>query len=351
MSSYTSFVALLALFFVTSTIGHSQMRCANYDMATGNCLAPIRDWEEAYQDEDNDITAGGGTCQSSWTNPITASYNNGAGCPSYLGCPGTMGSLQQGQNFTIMWLARNHAEADETPGNIFLYLSPVEDANQGVDTSTSVFMQNQICQAPFMSCGGQNGNFVQCYATCQMPATSAVGIHTLWWKWPWTGHTSIYTTCADIYVTAASGSVTPAPAPITPSSTSTTAAKPKPSSTSTSTSTSAAVAPQPSSTSTSTSSSTTAHKAISTSTSTSTTAAAQKTTSTSGSAPSTPVSTSSTSATSTGCNLGNQICVGSNQYQTCTNGRDATYWAQPQNCQAGLSCMVSARDNTKIYCQ
>lgn len=51
----------------------------------------------------------------------------------------------------------------------------------------------------------------------------------------------------------------------------------------------------------------------------------------------------------TGCVLGNQICIGGSQYQTCANDRVGTYWAAPQSCQTGLSCHASSTSNN-IYC-
>jgi len=348
MSLNTLFVfATLALFMVTSTFGHSQMRCAKYDQVSGVCNAPIRNSAVAFEEEDNDMSTGGGICQSPMTNPISASYSNGAGCPDYAPCPDPMGTFQQGENFTIMWLARNHAEADETPGNIDLYISPVEAMNQGVDVSTAVFLQTKICEAPFTSCLGQNGNFVQCYTTCTMPTNTVVGVHTLWWRWVWSEVSAfnIYTTCADIYVTAASGPahpVTPVPATTGAAKPSTTGAA-RPSTTgaarpSTPVSTTGAARPPVSAT-------TGAARPV-----TPPTTGAARPSTTGAARPSTPVTPPSTP--STGCNLGDQLCVGTSQYQTCTNGRDSTYWAAPQNCNAATTCQKSTNPASlnKIYC-
>jgi len=189
--------------------GHSQMRCAKYDLASGTCYAPIRNEGVAFEQEAYLYTNGAPICQSAWTNPISSSYANGAGCPDYAPCPDQMGNFASGETFTIMWLARNHAVDDQNPATIFLYLSPLETANQGNDVTSDTMKKNLVCSGPFESCGGQNGNFVQCYLTCTMPKNLAVGIYTLWWKWDWQG--VMYTTCADINVK--SGSVTPTPSP------------------------------------------------------------------------------------------------------------------------------------------
>lgn len=50
---------------------------------------------------------------------------------------------------------------------------------------------------------------------------------------------------------------------------------------------------------------------------------------------------------SSSCTLGNQMCVGQSQYQTCTNGRTGNYWASPQSCNVGLKCSPSG---SHIYC-
>jgi len=315
------------------------MRCAKYDMASGTCLAPIRNEGESFLSEANDMANGGGVCQSPMSNPISNSYSNGPSC-GYAPCPTPMGTFKQGENFTIMWIARNHATADQTPGNIALYISPVETQNQITETSTSVFANNKICQAPFISCNGQNGDFIQCYATCQMPLTTVVGIHTLWWKWAWDGHTSIYTTCADINVIAGSSSLPPSSLPSTtgavkPATTgpvmpaTTAAAKPA---------TTSKPAPVTPSTTSAIKPSTTGSRPVTPVTPLTT--AAQATV---------PVTTASSTVSSPECVLGNQYCASSNTYQTCTNGRSGNYWAPAQSCQTGLSCHPSPT-GTNVYC-
>jgi len=360
MSSATCFIfALSALLFISTTMGHSQMRCAKYDMVTGNCYAPIRNANVSFLQEANDMTDTGTVCQSPMTNPISDAYANGAGCPDYAPCPAPMGSFAQGETFTIMWLARNHAESDETPGNIQLFLSPTESMTQGdnADFSATVLGQQSICEASFMSCDGQNGNFVQCYATCTMPANAPVGIHTLWWEWVWDEPSTynVYTTCADVYVT---GSGSPVSTPSTSTSTSTTGSMPVTSTTGpkSATSTSTSTTGSKSATSTSTSTSTSAHVHTTSTSSTSTTGkASQSSTSTSTSTSTTgisvPVVTPTPAPTpapvstpaSTSCTIGYMRCDSESTYQVC----DHSAWATPQSCQTGLRCSPSGN---YIYC-
>jgi len=294
--------------------------------------------------EANDFGAGGGFCQSPWTNPITSSYSNGAGCPDYANCPDAMGTFTQGETFTIMWLARNHAESDQTPGNIYLYMSPVEDPNAGADVSVSTMKSTLLCQAPYMSCNGSNGNFVSCWTECTMPVNAAVGLHTLWWEWIWNNHPDIYTTCADINVVAGSSSS---------KSSSSSSSSGKPASTSTSTSGKVSSTSSPSKTSTSTtgkpssSSSSTSGKGSSTSTSgkpasTSTSTTAKASTSTSGQSSSS--SSSSSSGSSTSCQIGNMKCLTSETYSTCAHN----LWGPSQSCQHGTVCSPSGN---YIYCK
>lgn len=361
-------IALLLV--VNSTFGHSQMRCANYDRNTNTCKAPIRNSEVTFGEEANDMLNGGGVCNQPISNPISASYANGNACPSWAGCPLPMGSIVQGQNITVMWLARNHASADQTPGNVEIYLSPTM-TDGSIETSTAVFGQNKFCVAPFASCDGLNGNMIQCYATCQMPANTQVGIHTIWWKWAWANPTvkSIYTTCADVWVTASGNQPAPTPTP-TPAVT-TTAAAPSTTGVKVQVTTAAPV------------SATTARPAapVTTAAPAPVTTAAQAPVTTGRPVPSTtaqsttgksapvttaapaPVTTAkvvpSSSSSTTGaaappkptgaCSLGNQICIGSNSYQTCTNGNVGNYWAAPQSCQPGLGCHPST-DGLNVYC-
>lgn len=325
------------------------MRCAKYDMATGNCLAPIRSAGVSFMEEANDMLHGGGVCQVPMSNPISSAYANGANC-GYAPCELPMGTITQGETFTIMWLARNHAVADQNPGNISLYISPVESQDQSVDVSTAVFAQNKFCEAPFMSCNGQNGNMVQCYTTCTLPKNTVPGVHTLWWKWQWNQEVrKAYTTCADITVAAAStGSVpspTPVPAPVqvpspAPVPTPTPVQVPVPT-----------PVPTPVPVQSSTTSSRPAPVPVPVPVPVTMTTGKVQVVPT----PSYPVPVSTpvpSPQSSTGCNLGDQICVGSSQYQTCTNGREANYWATPQSCNANTRCQKSTNQASlnKIYC-
>jgi len=190
---------------LSTVSSHSQMRCAKYDMATGNCYAPIRNQASSFLQEAYSFYNGAAICQSPWTNPIASSYGNGAGCPDWAPCPDAMGNFATGETFTVMWLARNHAVADQSPATVYLYLSPIENPNQSQDVPQSVMQSNLICSGPYMNCNGQNGNLVQCYLTCTMPRNIASGVYTLWWKWDWQNG-AMYTTCADINVSASGSS-------------------------------------------------------------------------------------------------------------------------------------------------
>jgi len=174
-------------------------------MATGNCYAPIRNQAVSFLQEAYSFYNGGAICQSPWTNPISSSYGNGAGCPDWAPCPDAMGNFASGETFTVMWYARNHAVADQSPATVFLYLSPIENPNQSQDVPQSVMQSNLICSGPFMNCNGQNGNLIQCYLTCTMPRNIASGVYTLWWKWDWQNG-AMYSTCADINVSASGSS-------------------------------------------------------------------------------------------------------------------------------------------------
>nr|BAJ93492.1 predicted protein [Hordeum vulgare subsp. vulgare] len=406
MSSSTVLTtAILAtLLFASSTMGHSQMRCAKYNPQTGDCYAPIRNAGESFTEEAHDISTGqGGLCQKPMSTPITASYSNGPSC-GYAPCPLGMGSFTAGEKFYVQWVARNHADAVQTPGNITLYLSPAESVNQGQDVTADVFGQNKFCTAPFMSCNGQNGDLVPCYAPCTFPSNVQPGVYTLWWKWVWPGHTSVYSTCADIYVVA-SGSNTPT-TPSTPSQPSTTGAKvavpsttgSKPSTPSTPSTTGktqpsttgakaatapsttgAAATPAPTPTPTpvpsSGSSCTTSGymKCLTSETYSMCNAGSwgpsqscavgtqcspsgnyiycvipSKTPVPTPSTPTTPSSSTSSSA-SDSCVMGSQKCTGTNTYQTCGNGKNGPTWSANQSCQSGLSCHASST-STNIYC-
>lgn len=325
-------VLVLASLFILSTYGHSELRCAKYNSATGDCDAPIRGEGYAFMQEAYDLSSGSnGICQYPWVNPISSYYNNGASCYDWAPCPDPMGSYTPGEQFTIMWFARNHATSDQTPGNVYLYLSPIETQNQGSDVSMAVMKQTLICQAPYMSCGGLNGNTVPCTTTCTFPSVPS-GLYTLWWLWDWTGHDQ-YSTCADIMVIGGSSSApTPAPTP-----TATTGNKVVPSTTGKTIvttgkvpSTTGKVAPVPSTTG-----------------KINTTGKVAPLAATTGKVTPPVAATTAAPSSSTSCTVGQRKCLTSETYQTCTNGRDSPYWATAQSCQAGTTCHSSG---DQIYC-
>jgi len=311
---------------------HSCLRCAKWDPITGACAAGPRNEGNLFEEEAYLWAAGTPICQSTWVNPISSYYSNGPSCPDFAECPDPMGTFTPGETFTIMWCARNHAEADEDPDTVFLYLSPVETLNQGSDATEAVFEQNLICSAPYMSCGGLNGNTVNCSTQCTMPSNVAPGVYTMLWTWPWQG--VIYTTCTDITVTASNSGSTPSPPPPTPPAT--TGKKPSVTTSKAASSTTGKVA---SSTTGKAASSTTGKASSSSSTS-----SRLSTSSSSSSSSSTSTSTSSGS-----CTVGNMKCVGTNQYSTCSPTRTGTAWSATQSCPSGLSCV--AVQGSYIQCQ
>jgi len=230
MSSRIQKVSVVLFFFglLSSVFGHSQMRCAKYNKATGTCSAPIRNQGQAFGQESYPFSNGAAICQAPMMNPISASYSNGPGCPSWAPCPDPMGTFAPGEQFTVMWLARNHAIDNQSPGLVTLFLSPPETVNQGADVSQAAMMANPICQGPYKNCGGENSDLTRCTLDCTMPTNTAAGIYTLWWKWDWHDGSNMYTTCADIVVSGSSSSnptpptpvPTPTPTPSTPATTS-----------------------------------------------------------------------------------------------------------------------------------
>jgi len=190
----------LALVFAEILLvsAHSQMKCAKWDPITGTCSAGIRNEGAAFLQEAYFYTYGSPICQSGWTNPISGNYANGAACPDYAPCPDPMGTYAPGESFTVMWWARNHAVDDQNPATVYLYMSPVETANQGQDVSYTTMMSHLLCSGPYENCNGLNGNTVNCTLSCKMPSSTPNGLYTLWWKWDWQG--VMYTTCADINV-------------------------------------------------------------------------------------------------------------------------------------------------------
>lgn len=319
------------------------MRCAKYDMATGTCKAPIRNQGYSFMQEAHEISGGQPICPFPMSNPITAHYANGAACPDWAPCPDPMGTFAQGENFTIMWFARNHAVADQNPATITLYLSPVETINQGADVDRSTY--SAICRAPYMSCNGQNGNTVQCYAHCQMPTNAVAGYHTLWWKWDW--QTAVYSNCADILVT---GSSNQTPSSTTGRAAQTTAAQ----TTGVQTTGARTTGVQTTGTRTTTGSTTAAQVPATTVAQVPATTGARSTTG-STTAAQVPVTTASQTLSTTGsassnsCDLlGKMTCVGSSQYKTCSPASQSTFgWSQPQSCPSGLVCSPAGN---YIYC-
>jgi hypothetical protein len=202
--SSSFWICFLALVFTKILLvsAHSQMKCAKWDPNTGNCAAGIRNEGSAFLQEAYLYTYGAPICQSPWTNPISGNYANGPSCPDYAPCPDPMGTYAPGESFTVMWWARNHAVADQDPATVYLYMSPIETANQGQDISYTTMMSHLICSGPYANCDGLNGNTVNCTLNCQMPSSTPNGLYTLWWKWDWQG--VMYTTCADINVSGSS---------------------------------------------------------------------------------------------------------------------------------------------------
>jgi len=350
---------------------HSEMRCAKYDIATGKCYAPIRNQGVAYLQEAYSFYNGAAICQSPMTNPISASYGNGAGCPDYANCPDQMGSFSAGETFTVMWFARNHAVADQSPATVFLYLSPKENANQNGDISQAAMEVGKICQGPYMNCNGQNGDTVPCTLTCTMPSNLASGTYTMWWKWIWQGG-AMYATCADINVAVTSNTV-PVPAITTGKAPVTTGKPPittgKPSVTTGKAPVTTGKAPVTTSKAPVTTSKlpvTTAKVPVTTAKLPATTAQQPVTT---GGVPATSSTTSSTigtgvvlstsgaevnqtttssSGSTAPCTYGEMTCASDNTYQTCALTSDGTTAFGPiQACGTGLSCHPAG---IYIYC-
>jgi len=309
--------------------GHSEMRCAKYDTATGKCYAPIRNQGVAYLQEAYSFYNGAAICQSPMTNPISSSYGNGAGCPDYAPCPDQMGNFSAGETFTVMWFARNHAVADQSPATVFLYLSPKETANQGADVSQAVMESNKICQGPYMNCNGQNGDTVPCTLTCTMPSSLSTGIYTMWWKWIWQNG-AMYATCADINVKISSSTPSPPPSITTGKPLVTTGKAPI-------TTGKAAVTTGKVPVTTGKASVTTGRISVSTG----------KTVGSFTTGSASPITTGIAASTSgsvdTPCTSGEMKCVTSESYQMCARG----VWASPQYCNVGLTCHPSGQ---YVYC-
>lgn len=336
-----------SLFFILMTSfnvlvsAHSQMRCAKYDKATRECHAPIRNQGVSYVQEAYSFTNGAPICQSPMSNPISASYANGAGCPDWAGCPSPMGTYTPGETFTVMWFARNHAEPNQNPDTVFLYLSPAESQTQGADVSQAVMESRKICQGPFMNCNGQNGDQVHCTLTCTMPTNLVKGVYTMWWKWIWQGGAT-YTTCADIQVNVESSGVTPSPSPPPAAITTGKVNTVKPVTT-------GKVIPPVAVTTGRTQANPgriTTSRAAAASTSTSTSTSTSGTAVVSTGSPSTV--TGNTSPSNKRCTYGEMRCTSPNTYQSCGYSQDGKNdWTASQACANGLVCSASF---PYIYC-
>eukprot|EP01114_Cavostelium_apophysatum_P003657 TRINITY_DN1371_c0_g1_i4.p1 TRINITY_DN1371_c0_g1~~TRINITY_DN1371_c0_g1_i4.p1 ORF type:complete len:335 (+),score=52.11 TRINITY_DN1371_c0_g1_i4:185-1189(+) len=322
------FVLLVGI-LVPLVSGHSQMRCAKYNKATGTCSAPIRNAAVSFGEE-SFIYSGGSICQKPMSNPITAAYSNGAACPDWAPCPAPMGSYSAGEKFTVMWPARNHAVDEQNPGTVRVYLSPREALNQAKDATQAEMFSNLICSGPYKNCGGASADLTPCTLDCTMPSNVASGYYTLWWKWDWVqGSTTIYTTCADILVSGNGGTATVAPTQtptVAPTPTPTVAPTPKPTVAPT-----LAPTPKPSPV-------TTAATFIP---STPTQAPVPSTTG--------KVAGSGGSAEGSSCpTLGHSKCAGANSYQICGWAtRDLKGWSKAQDCPKGLQCQQTG---DHVYC-
>jgi len=143
-------------------------------------------------------------CQAPLTNPVSAAYS---------GTP--MGKITAGSTWTIEWPARNHAVANQNPGNVVLYMSPKIANGQAADASAATFKQVKLCEGPFSNCDGGNGDLNPCHLQCTMPKNTADGTYTLWWVWDWTVNDgNIYATCADVQVSGGSSSSSQSSQPI-----------------------------------------------------------------------------------------------------------------------------------------
>lgn len=338
---------MLLLSFTTLIFGHSQMRCAKYNKATGACTAGIRNAGVAFMEES---FRPGSTCQAPWTNSISSYYSNGASCPDWAPCPTPMGSYAPGEKFTVMWWARNHAIPEQTPGNVQVYLSS-KITSQSSDASATTFMANKpICEGPYANClNGESKDNTPCTLDCTMPSGLAAGTYTLYWRWAWSqpGNFELFSTCADITVTgsgtAPSPPVTqaPTPAPVTQAPTQAPVTQPP-----------ATPAPTPAPARATTgrvpSQGTTGRLMTSggrTTTGRPTPAPTQTP------APVTQAPSQAPSGGASGCTLGHQRCVseGGSTYQTCSwKTRTDTDWSAVQSCAKGTSC--HAVQGNYIWC-
>jgi hypothetical protein len=205
-------MGLLSYLVVLSNIllvahAHSMMTCAVLGADGTSCVGPIRDSTNsinsaAYRWNQD---PSGAICQ-----PNARGVSNLA---KYY--PNGMGALSAGSTFKVQWPARNHAVNNQNPRVVKVYMSPVIASGQTADFTSSVMMQNKLCEGPFINCGkgagvDTTGDSVPCTLSCTIPANTPQGTYTLWWQWDWTVNDgAIYATCAD--VTVSSSIVAPPP--------------------------------------------------------------------------------------------------------------------------------------------
>jgi len=172
------------------------MYCLNLN-SNGVCTAGVRrsdiSKQQGYHRYDQDLLP----CQYAISNPVSANYY-----PRCQNCD-PMGSLQSGDVFRAEWPA--NMENDRTffgVGDVYFYLSPRQWREIPMDFSEADFQTTLICQVPFnLSCSGL-GVTDPCYAECMLPNVQMNGIYTIQWYWYWEKESHVFTTCADVYITA-----------------------------------------------------------------------------------------------------------------------------------------------------
>eukprot|EP01118_Nematostelium_gracile_P003963 TRINITY_DN1470_c0_g1_i1.p1 TRINITY_DN1470_c0_g1~~TRINITY_DN1470_c0_g1_i1.p1 ORF type:complete len:242 (-),score=54.27 TRINITY_DN1470_c0_g1_i1:53-724(-) len=194
-------VILFALFLISQIHGHSMMTCAILDSKTNTCIGAIRSAQQSKQTASYPFD-GNNACQQPGRGVANLDGKYPTGSP--------MGTLESGQKFTVQWMARNHAVANQSPRVVRMHISPIHKAGQTEDYSWAEFQKNNFCTGPFTNCGkGPNvdttGDEVPCTLECTVPTLQA-GNYTLHWYWDWRQNDGKeYMTCADFKV------VTPPP--------------------------------------------------------------------------------------------------------------------------------------------
>jgi len=225
-------VIILALLFVSAVYSHGHVRCLDgaYDPKTRiitSCNAGIRN--EAlelgtpienylYNREPNSPM-----CQSTARGVANlASYYS----PTGTGGKAKMGNVEPGQQLTILWYARNHAQAKEQPRDVAVYMSPRPIApGQTDDFTLEEMLTNKICQGPYVNCGAglygwvdplaQVANNISCELKCWVPTTKpdgtpiAAGVYTVLWRWDWPAPNRVQHTCGDLTISPKAGVVYP----------------------------------------------------------------------------------------------------------------------------------------------